>query len=77
MGVVCAIGSGILIPYIFTSGSWEYFLSSLIGCVIVMAGLIVWRLSKIGLSKFWIALWFGLLAIAVSLQLTVVFRVIG
>jgi len=75
MGLICAVGSGILIPYIITSGPWVYFLSSLIGCVIVMAGLIVWRLSKIGLGKFWIALWFGLLAIAVTLQLTIVFRV--
>ena len=67
MGMICAIGSSILVPYIITSGGWEYFLASLIGCVVVMAGLICWRLSNLGLRKFWVPLWFGLLAVAVTL----------
>lgn len=74
MGMICAAGSVILIPYILLSGSWEYFLGSLVVCVAVMGGLVCWRLPRIGLKKSWVLLWFSLLAIAISLQLTVVFR---
>jgi len=77
MGIICAIGSAILIPYILTAGTWNFFVGSLVGCVVVMGGLICWRLSKIGLGIFWPSLWFALLAFAVTLQLTVVFNVFG
>lgn len=75
MGIVCATGSLILLPYIFFGGSWHFFLGSLIFSVVVMGIVTTIRLRKIEVSKKWILLWFGLLAIAVTLQLTVVFRV--
>ena len=77
MATVCAVGSCLLLPYILTGGDWRFFLGSLVGCVAVMSVLIVWRIKAIGLSHGWTLLWFFLLAIAVTLQLTVVFRVFG
>ena len=77
MGIVCATGSLILLPYILRGGSWQFFLGSLICAVITMAVMVTLRLSTIGISKKWVLLWFALLAIAVSLQLTVVFKVIA
>lgn len=76
MGVICATGSMILVPYILSPGDGKYFLASLIACVAVMAVLICWKLPRIGVTKFWVLLWLGLLAIAVTLQLTVVFNVL-
>jgi hypothetical protein len=76
MGMVCGIGSCMLIPYILVGGSWAFFLGSLILCVFIMAWLVVSRLAAIGVTRRWVVLWFALLAVAVSLQLTVVFDVI-
>ena len=76
MGVVCGIGSCVLIPYILFGGSWLYFLGSLIFCVFMMAWLVVTRLAAIGVTWRWSVLWFTLLAVAVTLQLTLVFDVI-
>lgn len=76
MGVVCATGSLLLLPYILLGNSWYFFLGSLICSVIAMAVMVVLRLTAIQVGKNWILLWFGLLAIAVTLQLTVVFKVI-
>lgn len=76
MGVVCGIGSCVLIPYILFGGGGGYFLGSLILCVLVMAWLVVSRLAAIGVSMPWAFLWFGLLGVAVALQLTLVFEVI-
>jgi len=75
LGLICALGSLILLPYILSPNGWQYFLGSLILCVTTMTGLICWRLPSIGLNKFWPALWFTLLIIAVTLQLTIVFKV--
>lgn len=75
MGTICAVGSSILIPFIIWPGGWEYFLSSLSASVLVMASLVCWRLQRIPLNKWWVLLWFGFLAIAVALQLLIVFRV--
>ena len=75
MGVICAAGSAILIPYILSVGGGEYFLGSLIACVVVIAGFICWRFPRIGLNKSWVLLWFGLLTVAVTLQITLVFKV--
>jgi hypothetical protein len=77
MGVVCGIGSLMLVPYIIFQGSWAFFLGSLVFCVVVMAWLLVSRLASIGVSGRWAILWFVLLGIAVSLQLTLVFGVVG
>ena len=76
MGVVCGIGSCMLIPYILVGGSWAFFLGSLILCVVIMAVLVVSRLAAIGMTRRWAVLWFALLGVAVSLQLTLVFDVI-
>jgi hypothetical protein len=77
MGVVCGVGSLMLVPYIIFQGSWAFFLGSLVFCVVVMAWLLVNRLASIGVSGKWAILWFVLLGIAVSLQLTLVFGVVG
>lgn len=77
MGMVCAIGSCVLVPYILFGGNWSFFLGSLVCCVLVMAWLVVSRLSSIGVCKGWAVLWFVLLGIAVSLQLTLVFKIFG
>jgi hypothetical protein len=77
MGVVCGVGSLMLVPYIIFQGSWAFFRGSLVFCVVVMAWLLVYRLASIGVSGRWAILWFVLLGIAVSLQLTLVFGVVG
>lgn len=76
MGVLCGIGSCMLIPYILFGGNWALFLGSLILCVVIMAWLVVSRLAAIGMTRRWVLLWFVLLGVAVTLQLTVVFDVI-
>jgi len=79
IGFVCLTGSCILIPYIFSarlgiSNSGEFFFASLITSVITMI-LLYYRAVKItGISLGWWFTWLGCLAIAVSLQLTVVFH---
>ena len=75
LGLICGMGSVVLVPYLFIQGDWSFFLGSLIACVLVMGALISWRLPAIGLRKTWVGLWFLLLAVAVTLQLTVVFKV--
>ena len=77
MGIVCAVGSGVLLPYILFAGNWSFFLGSLVCSVLVMAWLVVTRLASLGVSQWWTILWFVLLGIAVSLQLTVVFDIVG
>lgn len=76
MGVVCGIGSCVLTPYILFGGSWAFFVGSLILCVVIMAWLVVSRLAAIAISRRWAVLWFALLGVAVTLQLTLVFDVI-
>jgi len=76
MGVVCGIGSCVLIPYILWGGSWAFFVGSLILCVLIMAWLVISRLAAIGMNRRWTVLWFALLSVAVTLQLTLVFDVI-
>ena len=77
MGVVCAVGSCVLVPFIVLGGGWSFFVGSLVACVISMGLLVVYRLSSISVSMRWAILWFVFLAVAVSLQLTVVFDVVG
>lgn len=77
LATVCLLGSVVLVPFAIFSGGAPSFFGSLIACIIVMGLNILRRLPRIGLSWRWPALWFALLAIAVTLQLTVVFHVIG
>lgn len=76
LGLICGAGSLVLVPYILWQGSWTFFLGSLIASVVTMSALILWRLPLMGLQKRWVGLWFLLLSIAVTLQLTVVFGVL-
>jgi hypothetical protein len=74
LATTCLIGSLTLLPYTIFSGGTEFFFGSLIVAILTMGVVICLRLSQIGLSWRWKALWFILLACAVSLQLTVVFH---
>ena len=82
IGFVCFIGSCILIPYIifswlgFFNGS-EFFFGSLIVSVIVMIFYYYRAVKQTGLPLKWWFFWLFCLAIAISLQLTVVFKIIN
>lgn len=76
LAATCLIGSLTLLPYAILSGGAGFFFGSLGAAILAMSLVISMRLSRIGLSWGWIALWFLLLGIAVSLQLTVVFHFI-
>lgn len=81
IGFVCFIGSCILIPYIILSitgisNSGSFFLGSLIVAVIIMVFSYLRILKKLLLPIKWWIYWLICLAIAISLQLTVVFHVI-
>jgi hypothetical protein len=75
LATTCLIGSLTLLPYAIFSGGPEFFFGSLGVSILTMGVVICWRLSHIWLSWHWKALWFILLACAVTLQLTVVFDV--
>jgi hypothetical protein len=76
LATACLIGSLTLLPFALFSGGPTFFFGSLLFCILTMGLVICLRLSCIGLSWYWKALWFILLACAVSLQLTVVFDLI-
>ena len=76
----CLGGSVILLPFCldllgFLPGS-NGFLYSLIAAVAFMLGSYYYSVRKSGVSVKWYFLWLACLALAVSLQLTVVFHVI-
>jgi hypothetical protein len=75
LAATCLIGSLTLLPYTIFYGGTKFFFGSLIVAILTMGVVICLRLSRIGLSWRWKALWFILLACAVSLQLTVVFDI--
>ena len=50
MGIVCAAGSCVLIPYILFGGGGTFFVGSLVGCVILMGVLVAIRLRAISVS---------------------------
>jgi hypothetical protein len=80
IGFTCFIGSMILLPYCLSSvmklnDSPEFFLASLIFSVAAMVLIYYWSVKKCGISLLWWGAWLICLAIAVSLQLTVVFHV--
>jgi len=81
IGFVCFIGSCILLPYILLNASniadsANFFLGSLVVSVLVMI-LLYFRAARISfVSIRWWFGWLVCLAIAISLQLTVVFKII-
>lgn len=76
LATTCLIGSTVLLPYAALSGGAGFFFGSLIGSIVVMAASLVGLQRRAGFSWRWQALWFGLLAVAVTLQLTVVFHLL-
>ncbi len=75
LAATCLLGSLTLLPYAILSGGSQFFFGSLGVSILTMCVIIYLRLAQIGLSWRWKALWFTLLACAVSLQLTVVFHI--
>jgi len=81
IGFVCFIGSSILLPYV-VSALFElnndpiFFFLSLVVSVITMIVLYRNAALKSNVSLWWWYFWLFCLAIAVSLQLTLVFNVI-
>ena len=81
MGATCLVGSVILLPYAFAASYTKpddplFFTSSLIVAVLVMIVLYFLNVQKLTLPKKWFWGWIFCLAIAITLQLTVVFSVI-
>jgi hypothetical protein len=80
MGATCMAGSVILIPYAFAASFTTlnplFFIASLIIAVLLMIILYFLNVHKLGLPKKWFWGWIFCLAIAITLQLTVVFSVI-
>ena len=81
MGATCLVGSVILLPYAIAAtvsnvnGS-TFFIGSLLIAVVVMIILYFLNVEKLALPKKWFWGWVICLAIAITLQLTVVFSVI-
>lgn len=81
MGATCLAGSLILLPYAFAATFTSlndplFFMASLIVAVGLMIVLYFLTVQKAGLHKKWFWGWIICLAIAIILQLTVVFSVI-
>lgn len=81
MGVTCLAGSVILLPYAIIAtvsqlNGATFFVGSLLAAVVTMIFLYFQNVHKLGLRKKWFWGWIICLAIAITLQLTVVFSVI-
>lgn len=81
IGFTCMVGSVILLPYpiaavFFKIDNAQFFVVSLIVAVLVMIVLYFLNVQKLALPKKWFWGWICCLAIAITLQLTVVFSVI-
>jgi threonine/homoserine efflux transporter RhtA len=81
MGATCLVGSVILLPYAVSAtvsniNSATFFVGSLLIAVAVMIILYFLNVQKLSLPKKWFWGWIFCLAIAITLQLTVVFSVI-
>jgi len=79
IGKVCLIGSCILLPYVVLSllniaSNATFFIASLAASVIVMIFYYYRATKQSGVEIKWWFLWLACLAIAITLQLTVVFR---
>jgi len=81
MGATCLAGSVILLPYSIAAtvsninGAY-FFVGSLFTAVAIMIILYFVNVQKLGLPKKWFWGWIFCLAIAITLQLTVVFSVL-
>ncbi len=76
---VCFVGSCILLPYClfgFIQTLDKSFLFSLIAAVLVMIALYYKSVLQLQVSTKWFWGWVGCLAIAISLQLFVVFNIV-
>ena len=81
IGWVCFVGSCILMPYVFLSitgfaNDARFFVGSLAASVVAMIYAYYRAVRGIGLSLSWWAAWLVCLALAISLQLTIVFHVV-
>lgn len=81
IGLVCLVGSLILVPFCLAASfhvadQTGFFIGSLIVAVLVMIYLYHQAVQKTNINLVWWFAWLICLAIAVSLQLTVVFNVI-
>jgi hypothetical protein len=78
IGLTCLVGSCILLPYCLISQIRlidNSFLYSLIAAVVVMIALYYRSVKKLGIGTQWFWAWMGSLAVAISLQLFVIFKV--
>lgn len=81
MAATCLIGSVLLLPYAIAATTSQvngvtFFVGSLLVAVAVMIILYFFNVQKLALPKKWFWGWIICLAIAITLQLTVVFSVI-
>jgi threonine/homoserine efflux transporter RhtA len=81
MGIICLVGSLILLPYAIAAtcsnvNEATFFITSLLIAVAVMIVLYFLNVRKLTLPKKWFWGWIVCLAIAITLQLTLVFSVI-
>lgn len=81
IGLVCLAGSVLLLPYAIAATflNWSepvFFIVSLLFSVMLMIVLYFRNVKKLSLSNSWFWGWIFCLAIAILLQLTVVFSVI-
>lgn len=81
IGATCLAGSLILLPYaiaatVSNKDGATFFVSSLLIAVVVMIILYFLNVQKLALSKKWFWGWIVCLAIAITLQLSLVFSVI-
>lgn len=76
LAVTCLVGSVVLLPFASIPGGTAFFFGSLLASICAMGVTVVLRLKEAGFTWQWSALWFLLLAIAVTLQLTIVFHIL-
>jgi hypothetical protein len=80
ISIACLVGSLILLPYCIVGPTDpdedDFFLASLVIAVIVMIGWYYHATRKSRVSILWWFAWLFFLAIAISLQLTIVFSVV-
>ena len=79
IGFVCLLGSLILIPFIISAyfgfnNSGEFFFGTLIVAVVVMILAYYYAVKDLELPIKWWIFWLACLAIAITLQLAVVFH---
>jgi hypothetical protein len=81
LGATCLAGSTVLLPYaiagtVSDNNGTMFFMNSLILAVVLMIGLYFLHIRRSGLPLRWFGGWILCLAIAITLQLTVVFSVL-